>query len=76
MISSKVLILYASQTGTAKYLAEELYRKLSNYQVQTSLFAIDEYDAKKLPEESHVLFLASTTGMNDLETQVMVSNLP
>ena len=58
----RILILYASQTGTAQYLSEQLYRTLEGYKVTLRLFSIDEYNHLNLPNENIVLFLTSTTG--------------
>ena len=40
----KILILYASQTGTAQEIAEELEREAVNkYQYSTSIYSMDDY---------------------------------
>lgn len=57
-----ILILYASQTGTAQYISEEIGRELIKRNFSTSIFALDEYDVTNLPNDKYVVFVVSTTG--------------
>ena len=62
-MAQRLVVLYGSQTGTAQDLAEELGRKgkrrgFSPVEVQ----AWDSYDVTRLPEETLVLAVVSTTG--------------
>ncbi|GAB5031224.1 nadph-dependent diflavin oxidoreductase 1 [Nannochloropsis oceanica] len=62
-MAQRLVVLYGSQTGTAQDMAEELGRKgkrrgFSPVEVQ----AWDSYDVTRLPEETFVLAVVSTTG--------------
>jgi sulfite reductase alpha subunit-like flavoprotein len=56
-----ILLLYGSQTGTAKFASEELQRELMKYDYTTKLSSLDEYDFLSLPEENFVIFIVATT---------------
>lgn len=55
-------ILYGSQTGTAKFAAEELCRELSKYDFNTVVMSLEDYDFLNLPEENMIIFIVATTG--------------
>jgi sulfite reductase alpha subunit-like flavoprotein len=57
------LILYGSQTGTAKFAAEELGRELSKYDFKMNIMSLEDYDFLNLPEEPMVVFIVATTGI-------------
>jgi sulfite reductase alpha subunit-like flavoprotein len=58
----EISILYGSQTGIAKFTAEEVERELWRYGYKTSLSSMDDYDIINLPEENFIIFVCSTTG--------------
>lgn len=60
-----LLILYGSQTGTAKFASEELERELYRYDYKVVVQALDEYDYTTLPDENFVIFIVSTTGYGE-----------
>ncbi|EGR31163.1 nadph dependent diflavin oxidoreductase 1, putative [Ichthyophthirius multifiliis] len=60
-----LLILYASQTGNAKYVSEELQRNLNILDYKTQLYSMDEYQIENLPEEKYIIFIVSTTGQGE-----------
>jgi len=58
----EIMILYASQTGRAQYVSEEISRELLKRDFSTEVLAMDDYDVTNLPNEKFVIFVASTTG--------------
>ncbi|KRX10271.1 Riboflavin synthase-like beta-barrel [Pseudocohnilembus persalinus] len=56
-----LLILYGSQTGNAKYLAEELERECIQRDITVHISGCDEYNIKFLPQEKYI----STTGQGE-----------
>lgn len=58
----EICILYGSQTGTAKFVSEEIERELWKYGYRTLLTSLDDYDITNLPEENLIIFVCSTTG--------------
>ena len=70
MISSSTnekdfLILYGSQTNTAKYASEEIGREALRRGLNTSIMAFDDYNIFNLPSEKLVIFVIATTGDGD-----------
>ncbi|XP_021887963.1 NADPH-dependent diflavin oxidoreductase 1-like [Carica papaya] len=63
--TSKLLILYASQTGNALDAAERIGREAEHRGCTVKVFSIDEFDASFLPHEDTVIFVVSTTGQGD-----------
>ena len=67
MINMK--ILYATETGNARDVAERVARECSRQRinVKISLTSIDAYDARQLPKEDKniFLFVCSTMGQGD-----------
>jgi len=61
----EILILYASQTGRAQYVSEEISRELLKRDFSTEVLAMDDYDVTNLPNEKFVIFVAATTGQGD-----------
>jgi sulfite reductase alpha subunit-like flavoprotein len=64
-MSTKCLILFGSETGTAEEISYRLYAKAKPLFSETLVMAMDEYDISSLPEEKLVIFVASTTGDGD-----------
>jgi len=60
----EILILYASQTGTAKYVSEEIFRELTYRDFSPAIYALDDYDVTNLPFEKYVIFIIATTGIS------------
>lgn len=58
-------ILYGSQTGTAQYFAESLYRSSIRRSYKISISSLDKYPITELPSEKYVIFVVSTTGQGD-----------
>ena len=67
MINMK--ILYATETGNARDVAERVARECSRRRInKISLISIDAYDARQLPKEENntvLLFVCSTMGQGD-----------
>ncbi|OOF20240.1 sulfite reductase [NADPH] flavoprotein, alpha-component [Salinivibrio sp. IB574] len=55
-------IIYASQTGNAKGVAEALHHDAQAAGIPAKLVAADNYKGKQLSKESHVVIVASTNG--------------
>lgn len=55
-------ILFASQTGNAKAVAEQLQQSASQQGVQTHLVAINDYPIKQLKKEHYLAVVTSTYG--------------
>ena len=60
--AGKLTIIYASQTGNAKGVAEELRASASANGIEVSLFNAADYKVRNLKKETHVLLVASTNG--------------
>lgn len=60
-----LLILYGSQTGTAKFAAEELQRELFKLNFISKINEMDSYNCLNLPEENFIIFIISTTGYGE-----------
>ena len=57
-----VTILYASQTGNSKGVAEQLSKQASEKGITNSLVSMADYKIKKIKDESHLIIIASTNG--------------
>lgn len=55
-------ILFASQTGTAQEVSENIWRESKRFHFRGSVKAMDDYDVKNLIEEKLVIFVCATTG--------------
>ena len=60
--AGKLAIIYASQTGNAKGVAEALEQEAKAQGIATQLFDASDYKGKNLAKEMHVISVASTNG--------------
>ncbi len=60
--AGKLTIIYASQTGNAKGLAEALEQEAETMSIPVQLFDASDYKGKDLAKETHVIFVSSTNG--------------
>ncbi|MFM2482173.1 assimilatory sulfite reductase (NADPH) flavoprotein subunit [Celerinatantimonas sp. YJH-8] len=60
--SQTATILYASQTGNAKALAERLYEQAKQQGLAVELSNIGDFKLKSLKKETHLVIIASTNG--------------
>jgi len=60
--AGKLSIIYASQTGNAKGVAEKLKQGAVARGIKTELYDASDYKGKNLAKESHVIIVASTNG--------------
>ncbi len=60
--AGKLTIIFASQTGNAKGVAESLEQQAKSLGVEAQLFDASDYKGKQLAKETHVIFVASTNG--------------
>ncbi|MEI8608242.1 assimilatory sulfite reductase (NADPH) flavoprotein subunit [Enterovibrio sp. Hal110] len=60
--AGKLTIIYASQTGNAKGVAEALEASAKADGVDVALFSADDYKPRDLAKETHVIIVASTNG--------------
>ncbi len=54
-------ILYASQTGTAQEVSENIWRESKQFHFRGGVKAMDDYDVKNLIDEKLVIFVCATT---------------
>lgn len=63
---SRLLVLYASQTGNAMDAAERVGREAERGGCPSvTVLSMDRFDASRLPDEKTVIFVVSTTGQGD-----------
>ncbi|EPC4930437.1 assimilatory sulfite reductase (NADPH) flavoprotein subunit [Vibrio cholerae] len=60
--SGKLTIIFASQTGNAKGVAQALLKEAQAAGIQAQLFDASDYKGKDLAKETHVIFVVSTNG--------------
>ncbi len=60
--AGKLSIIYASQTGNAKGVAEALKEEASASGISVELFDASDYKGKNLAKETYVIIVASTNG--------------
>ncbi len=60
--AGKLSIIFASQTGNAKGVAEALEQEAKAKGIAVELFDASDYKGKNLAKETHVIFVASTNG--------------
>ncbi|MGR5213223.1 assimilatory sulfite reductase (NADPH) flavoprotein subunit [Vibrio rotiferianus] len=60
--AGKLSIIFASQTGNAKGVAEALEQEAKAQGIAVELFDASDYKGKNLAKETHVIIVASTNG--------------
>jgi sulfite reductase (NADPH) flavoprotein alpha-component len=60
--AGKLTIIFASQTGNAKGVAEALEQEAQAQGIAVELFDASDYKGKNLAKETHVIIVASTNG--------------
>ena len=60
--AGKLSIIFASQTGNAKGVAETLEQEAKAQGIAVELFDASDYKGKQLAKETHVIIVASTNG--------------
>ncbi|WP_318500380.1 assimilatory sulfite reductase (NADPH) flavoprotein subunit [Photobacterium leiognathi] len=60
--AGKLTIIYVSQTGNAKGVAEALKEEAEAADIAVQLFSAGDYKGKNLAKETHVIIVASTHG--------------
>ncbi|UUM30352.1 assimilatory sulfite reductase (NADPH) flavoprotein subunit [Vibrio japonicus] len=60
--AGKLTIIFASQTGNAKGVAESLEQEAKSQGIDVALFDASDYKGKNLSKETHVIIVASTNG--------------
>lgn len=60
--SKPVTILFGTQTGRSEEIARQLEEKALAVDLPVNVIGMDEYNPKKLKDESHVLIVVSTHG--------------
>lgn len=67
MGTKKLIILYGSQTGNSQDLAERIWRKAKQFEIDTRLSSFDQFDLNNLFDENiNLLCICSTTGQGDM----------
>lgn len=64
--AQQLTIIYASQTGNAKGVAEQLQAKFGNAGLSSKLFDAADYKLKNLKNETHLVIVASTNGEGEV----------
>lgn len=64
-MSKPLLILFATQTGNAEYVAEKVATEGRSRGYEPRTWNVDGYDTKSLSTEPRVLFVVSTYGEGD-----------
>lgn len=62
---STLTILYGSQTGNAKGIAQDYKEKAESHGIKVNLLNMADYKAKQIKNESHVVIVVSTHGEGD-----------
>ncbi|WP_252724199.1 assimilatory sulfite reductase (NADPH) flavoprotein subunit [Vibrio hepatarius] len=60
--AGKLSIIFASQTGNAKGVAEALESEAASQGIAVQLYDASDYKGKQLAKETHVIIVASTNG--------------
>lgn len=60
--AGKLTVIFASQTGNAKGVAESLEQEAKAQGIDVALFDASDYKGKNLAKETHVIIVASTNG--------------
>ncbi|MFP3345295.1 flavodoxin domain-containing protein, partial [Halomonas sp. SIMBA_159] len=69
--AGKLTIIYASQTGNAKGVAQALKEEAVAAGIQADVFASGDYKGKNLTKETHVIIVASTHGEGEAPDDAM-----
>ncbi|KAL4703606.1 hypothetical protein ACJJTC_006783 [Scirpophaga incertulas] len=64
-LNPRLLVLYGSQTYTAKELAERIWRTTKTLGFSGPVMAMDDYPISALIHEEYAIFVCSTTGQGD-----------
>ena len=63
--AKSLTILYGSQTGNAKSVAQEFKAKLDALNIPATIVSMADYKQKQLKTESHVVIIVSTHGIGE-----------
>lgn len=69
--AGKLSIIFASQTGNAKGVAEALKEEAAAAGIAVELFDASDYKGKNLAKETHVIIVASTNGEGEAPDNAM-----
>jgi len=69
--AGKLSIIFASQTGNAKGVAEALQEEARAQGIAVELFDASDYKGKNLAKETHVIIVASTNGEGEAPDNAM-----
>lgn len=69
--AGKLTIIYASQTGNAKGVAEALEQKAAAQDIPVALYSAGDYKGKNLAKETHVIVVSSTNGEGEAPDDAM-----
>ncbi|GAA6184899.1 MULTISPECIES: assimilatory sulfite reductase (NADPH) flavoprotein subunit [Alteromonadaceae] len=65
VVEKQLTILYGSQTGNAKGVAQDYKEKAEHAGLKVNLLSMADYKAKQLKSETHLLIVVSTHGEGD-----------
>ena len=57
-----LIVLFGSQTGTAEEVAERVGREAVRLHFDAEVSSLDNFDVRRLPSSSLVVYVTSTTG--------------
>lgn len=69
--TARLTILFGSQTGNAKGVAEELFNQAQAENIPARLLNMSDYKVKELKSETHLLIVASTNGEGEAPDDAM-----
>ncbi len=69
--AGRLTILFGSQTGNAKGVAEELYEQAGARGIESRLLNMADYKIKELKSETHLLIVVSTNGEGEAPDDAM-----
>ncbi|XP_068984794.1 NADPH-dependent diflavin oxidoreductase 1 isoform X4 [Bombus flavifrons] len=61
----RITILYGSETGTAQDVAEQIWKTAKRKGLESSVFAMNDYNVQNLDTEKMIVFVVATTGQGD-----------
>jgi sulfite reductase alpha subunit-like flavoprotein len=61
-MQTDLIVLYGTQTNTAKYAAEEVGREAIKRNLKPTIMEFDEFPITRLPVSKLIVFIIATTG--------------
>ncbi len=58
----EISIIYATETGNAKKIANNLNKKFKDLKIKTKIKSVDQYNLEDITKEQYLIFIAATHG--------------